>query len=157
MRSPQPRRSNTSSVRLAKQIAREPLDSLLSSSSSTTGMCRSARSMASVRPTGPAPTITTGWRAGVGGGILVGVALVVEAQALVVDHVLVSATPALPQEGEGAIPDQPSSAFHMSMSRCAVHTRGSAWPEASSYARLTSKGMQWSKITHWLYLGLSFS
>ena len=36
MRSPQPSRSKISSVRLAKQMAREPVESLLSLSSSTT-------------------------------------------------------------------------------------------------------------------------
>jgi len=49
---------------LAKQIAREPIDSLLSSSSTTTGTPCCARSIAMVRPTGPAPTTTTGWRTG---------------------------------------------------------------------------------------------
>ena len=40
------------------------VDSVQSSSSSTTGTPRCARSMASASPTGPAPTTTTGRRAG---------------------------------------------------------------------------------------------
>ena len=61
MRWPQPSRSQISSVRLAKQIAREPVDSVWSSSSTTTGdaLLREDRAR-SVRPTGPAPTTTTG-------------------------------------------------------------------------------------------------
>jgi len=51
MRVPTPRRSQTSSERLEKQIAREPSPILSSSSSSTTGWPRCARSIASDRPT----------------------------------------------------------------------------------------------------------
>ncbi|KAF7963215.1 hypothetical protein AWV80_12455 [Cupriavidus sp. UYMU48A] len=61
MRWPHPRRSKISSVRLAKQMARDPVDSVQSSSTSTTRTPRWARSMAVARPMGPAPTTTTGW------------------------------------------------------------------------------------------------
>ena len=50
---------------------------------------------------------------------------------------------------------QASSMFHMAWSRSAVQMRGSGWSVASSSARVTSKGMQWSKITHWPYFGFS--
>jgi hypothetical protein len=43
---------------------------------------------------------------------------------------------------------QLSSDFHISRSRSAVQMRGSRMPPASSYARLTSNGMQWSKIAN---------
>ena len=42
----------------------------------------------------------------------------------------------------------PSSASHIWRSRSAVQMRGSATPPASSQARLTSNGMQWSKIAN---------
>ena len=51
--------------------------------------------------------------------------------------------------------DQPSSAFHISMSRSAVQMRGWAYCVTSSKQRVTSNGMQWSKITQWPYFGLS--
>ncbi len=43
---------------------------------------------------------------------------------------------------ESRVLAQPSSAAHSSLSRCAVQMRGSGYCVASSYARLTSKGMQ---------------
>ena len=49
----------------------------------------------------------------------------------------------------------PSSASHSSLSRCAVQIRGSRYCVASSYARDTSNGRQWSKITQWPNFGLS--
>jgi len=45
----------------------------------------------------------------------------------------------LPRQRDQAMP---SSACHISLSRCAVQMRGSAYCVASSYARVTSKGMQ---------------
>ena len=59
---PSPKRSKISSVRRAWQTPREPMLTVLSSSSSSTGWPRWARSMASARPTGPAPTTTSGTR-----------------------------------------------------------------------------------------------
>ena len=60
MRWPMPSRSQNSSERLEKQIAREPSPIRSASSSSTTDWPRCARSIASDNPTGPAPTTTTG-------------------------------------------------------------------------------------------------
>ena len=48
---------------------------------------------------------------------------------------------------------QASSDSHIALSRSAVQMRGSGCWVASSSARVTSNGMQWSKITHWPYLG----
>ena len=57
------------------------------------------------------------------------------------------------QHGRGPPLGQLSSAAHIAVSRSAVQMRGSRWAVASSKARDTSKGMQWSKITHWPYFG----
>ena len=70
------------------------------------------------------------------GCVLVGMAAVVEAQALVVDHVLSPCrffclAPSLCGEG-GEGPYWFSSAFHISMSRSAVQMRGLSIPFASS-------------------------
>ena len=59
-RSAHPRRSRISSARFAQQIAREPTLTVLSSSSTRTSMPRCARSIAAVRPIGPAPATITG-------------------------------------------------------------------------------------------------
>src|SRR6516162_5824789 len=63
MRSPTPSRSQNSSERFEKQIARDPSPIRSASSSSTTRWPRCARSIASDNPTGPAPTTTIAcWR-----------------------------------------------------------------------------------------------
>ena len=61
-RSPTPSRSRISSVRFDQQMPREPSPIRSASSISTTGTPRCARSIAAARPTGPAPTTTTGRR-----------------------------------------------------------------------------------------------
>ena len=48
-----------------------------------------------------------------------------------------------------------SSDSHIALSRSAVQMRGSRYCVASSSARVTSNGMQWSKMTHWPYFGFS--
>jgi hypothetical protein len=47
-------------VRFDQQIARDPTLTVSSSSSTSTSMPRSARSIAAVSPTGPAPATITG-------------------------------------------------------------------------------------------------
>ena len=61
-----PSRSMISSVRLDQQMARVPSERLLFLSMTTLRWPRLARSSAAASPTGPAPTITTGWCAGCG-------------------------------------------------------------------------------------------
>ena len=79
MRWPMPSRSQNSSERFEKQIAREPSPIRSASSSSTTFWPRCARSIASDSPTGPAPTTTTGYSATFGARpILIGVAAITE-------------------------------------------------------------------------------
>ena len=57
---PRPRRPKISRLRLAMQMARLPVLTVSSSSTSTTGTPRCARSSARVSPTSPPPATTAG-------------------------------------------------------------------------------------------------
>jgi hypothetical protein len=87
-------------------------------------------------------------------GVLVGTAAVGELVALDRGAVAGVAQPRLRRHRSRPAP-QLSSVSHIWRSRSAVQTRGSRYWVASSKARVTSKGMQWSKMTQLPYFGFS--
>ena len=64
IRSPTPSRSKISSVRFDQHMARLPIETTSLSSRTTHLIPRNAQSIAAASPTGPAPTMMTGWRVG---------------------------------------------------------------------------------------------